>query len=104
MFTDDGKGIDVQTIRALAVDKGLMRADSKVTDEELVMRIIEFGFSTNENTTDLSGRGIGMNAVKKAVKELGGNILIMSKAGEGTCVRISLPYILPKFYENIEEI
>ncbi|WP_300522108.1 chemotaxis protein CheA [Aminiphilus sp.] len=93
---DDGKGIDPAKIRAKALEKGIISRDEaqSMTDEELIRLVLLPGFSTAEEVTDLSGRGVGMDAVKSKVESLGGQFQIESKVGEGTRVLIRLPLTL----------
>jgi two-component system chemotaxis sensor kinase CheA len=91
---DDGGGIDRERVRALAVRRGLIDADAQPNDEALDNIIFEPGFSTNEFVTDLSGRGVGMDVVKRAIQALGGRISCSSRAGLGTQFALSLPLTL----------
>ena len=87
---DDGKGIDAQKLIQVAKDKGL--DTSRITDEKSAIDLIFMpGFSTAEKITDVSGRGVGMDAVKGSVSSLGGRIFISTKVGEGTKFTIKLP-------------
>lgn len=89
---DDGKGIDVAKIRAKAIERGLMQADSDLNDTEIMQFILEAGFSTAEKVTQISGRGVGMDVVNSEVKQLGGSIFIESQLGRGTVFTIRLPF------------
>lgn len=93
---DDGKGIDPAKVRNKALEKGVINRDEaqSMTDEELIRLVLLPGFSTAEEVTDLSGRGVGMDAVKSKVESLGGQFQIESKVGEGTRVLIRLPLTL----------
>jgi len=93
---DDGKGIDPKVIGPLAVKKGLFTQEQidKMTPEEITKIIFLPGFSTAEKVTDLSGRGVGMDAVKTKLDELNGRLDVESKVGEGTRVIIKLPLTL----------
>lgn len=90
---DDGRGIDLALIREVAVGKGLISLDeaSKLSDQESLALIFRSGFSTRDEVTSLSGRGVGMSAIESAVLELGGKISIQTKLGVGTCFHIEIP-------------
>ncbi len=90
---DDGRGVDFEKIRRKAVEKGLISPydAEKATNEQLLNLLFVPGFSTAENVTDVSGRGVGLDAVKTVVERLGGRVKILSEKGKGTKVTISLP-------------
>ncbi len=90
---DDGKGIDPAMIRRKAAEKGIMSAEalSVMPDDEVIQLVMAPNFSTAETISDLSGRGVGMDAVHAMVTFFGGSIRVASKLGQGTTVRISLP-------------
>lgn len=90
---DDGKGIDIEILKKKAVEKGLLSAFDveNLSEEEIRMIIFAPGFSTKDTPTEISGRGVGMDAVKTAVEKLGGKIRVYSKKGEFTRIRIDLP-------------
>lgn len=90
---DDGKGIDPGVIRRKAAEKGLLEpaAVAALSDHEAIQLIFAPGFSTAEQVSDLSGRGVGMDAVKSAVAAMGGSVILESVAGQGTTVRLELP-------------
>ncbi|MFM1886356.1 MAG: hypothetical protein RL026_1513 [Pseudomonadota bacterium] len=92
--SDDGKGLDRRRILAKAVDRGLVDAGATLTDEQVHELIFLPGFSTAESTTDLSGRGVGMDVVRRNIKELGGTVELRSAPGEGTRFIINLPLTL----------
>ena len=91
---DDGRGLDCQRIRQRAIAMGLLGPDAHPDHAVLSQLIFEPGFSTASEITELSGRGIGMDAVRAAVIALGGQIKITSTPGEGTCFMLSLPLTL----------
>lgn len=91
---DDGRGLDRERILAKAIDKGLVSAEQTLSDSEIYQLIFAPGFSTAEQVTNLSGRGVGMDVVQKAIDQLRGTIHIDSMAGEGTTFRIHLPLTL----------
>jgi len=91
---DDGRGLDVDGIRAKAYEKGLLKPDSKVTDEEIMQLILTPGFSTASTVTQSAGRGVGMDVVANEVKQLGGSLQISSVTGQGSNFMIRLPFTL----------
>ncbi|HID9894337.1 chemotaxis protein CheA [Serratia ureilytica] len=90
---DDGAGLNREKILAKAASQGLAVSDS-MSDEEVGMLIFAPGFSTAEQVTDVSGRGVGMDVVKRNIQEMGGHVEIRSQAGKGTTIRILLPLTL----------
>ena len=90
---DDGAGIDTQRVRAKAVERGLIPADRAATlaDDDAVQLVFLPGFSTAENVSDLSGRGVGMDVVRTAVERINGSVALASRAGQGTTITLSLP-------------
>lgn len=91
--TDDGAGLNREKILAKAASQGLTVSDS-MSDEDVGMLIFAPGFSTAEQVTDVSGRGVGMDVVKRNIQEMGGHVEIHSQAGKGTSIRILLPLTL----------
>ena len=91
---DDGKGMDRERILAKAVAKGLAQPGQNMTDAEIFRFVFEPGFSTAETVTNLSGRGVGMDVVKRNIEQLRGDVEIESARGEGTTLRIRLPLTL----------
>jgi two-component system chemotaxis sensor kinase CheA len=92
--SDDGAGIDRARVKALAAGKGLIAADAPLTDEEIDNLIFLPGFSTASTVSDISGRGVGMDVVRRSVQALGGRISIQSRPGEGSTFILSLPLTL----------
>jgi two-component system chemotaxis sensor kinase CheA len=92
--SDDGKGLDPERIRSKAIARGLIRAGAELNDGELHQLIFTPGFSTRDEVSDLSGRGVGMDVVKRNVESLSGTIRLESTPGKGTVVRLSLPLTL----------
>ncbi|RRV29182.1 response regulator [Pseudomonas sp. o96-267] len=89
---DDGGGIRLEAVRRKAIERGLMDADSDLSDHEILQFILEAGFSTAEKVTQISGRGVGMDVVHSEVKQLGGAMSIDSTLGQGTRFTIRLPF------------
>ena len=92
--SDDGKGINRERVFGIAVKKGLIAPDLQLTDEEIDNLIFLPGFSTAEKISDVSGRGVGMDVVKRSVQALGGRISITSRPGLGSTFTLSLPLTL----------
>ncbi|NII09174.1 chemotaxis protein CheA [Oleiagrimonas sp. C23AA] len=95
-ISDDGRGMNPDVLRRKAVEKGLLDEEraAQLEDSECYELIFAPGFSTREEISNISGRGVGMDVVKTSVAELGGTIGIESKIGHGTTVRISIPLTL----------
>ncbi len=92
--TDDGGGLDREKILRKARERGLVGADEEISDDRVYQLIFAPGFSTADVVSDVSGRGVGMDVVRRNVNELGGHIQVLSEAGKGTTVRIRLPLTL----------
>jgi two-component system chemotaxis sensor kinase CheA len=93
-LSDDGKGLDRDRILAKALEKGIVADGHRLTDSEIYALIFEPGFSTAKAVTDVSGRGVGMDVVRRNVEALQGNILIRTQPGTGTTFTIRLPLTL----------
>ena len=91
---DDGRGIDPEKVRKKAIERGLISEDDVLTKKEILNLIFEPGFSTAEKVTNISGRGVGMDVVKKNITKLKGIVDIESELGKGTTVIIKLPLTL----------
>ncbi len=91
---DDGAGLNTSRIRDKAIEKGLITPDSQLSDDEVNNLIFEPGFSTAQQVSDVSGRGVGMDVVKRSIQELGGHVSINSEHGCGTTIKITLPMTL----------
>lgn len=91
---DDGKGLQVDKIREKAISKGLIDENEKLSDQAVKELVFAPGFSTAENVTDLSGRGVGMDVVRRNIQSLGGQIEVRSEENEGTTFSIRLPLTL----------
>lgn len=90
-ITDDGAGLDTDTIRAKAVERGMIPSDAVLSDRELHALIFAPGFSTAQEVTNVSGRGVGMDVVKKGIDALQGAIEITSQRGAGSTITLKLP-------------
>jgi two-component system, chemotaxis family, sensor kinase CheA len=93
-LADDGAGINRERVRQKAIDNDLIPADANLSDEEIDNLIFAPGFSTAEKITDVSGRGVGMDVVKRSIQALGGRISIHSRPGHGSTFTMSLPLTL----------
>ena len=93
-ISDDGAGIDTVRVRAKAVERGLIAEGAELSDDQIRMLIFAPGFSTREEVSDLSGRGVGMDVVKRNVQQLNGTVGLTSEAGSGSTVSIELPLTL----------
>ena len=91
---DDGRGLDLEAIRARAIAKDLLQAEINVAPNQLMQFIFAPGFSTAESVTELSGRGIGMDVVKSEITGLGGRLEVSSETGKGAQFMIYLPLTL----------
>ncbi len=93
-ISDDGQGINRERVKKIAIDKNLIPADANLTGEEIDNLIFMPGFSTAEKITDVSGRGVGMDVVKRSIQALGGRVSISSVAGKGSTFNLTLPLTL----------
>jgi two-component system chemotaxis sensor kinase CheA len=92
--SDDGAGIDRQRVKAIAIKKELIPADAQLTDSEIDNLLFLPGFSTASTISNISGRGVGMDVVKRSIQALGGRISISSRPGHGSTFSMSLPLTL----------
>ena len=93
-IADDGRGLSPERIRAKAIERGLIRAEDNLDDDAIRELIFAPGFSTAEQVTDLSGRGVGMDVVRRNIERMRGKIQIESVVGAGTTFTISMPLTL----------
>jgi two-component system chemotaxis sensor kinase CheA len=93
-ISDDGAGLDAEAIRAQAVKRGVIAPDVDLSEDELYAQILAPGFSTANKITDVSGRGVGMDVVKRSIDALRGAIEITSQKGMGTTISLRLPLTL----------
>ena len=93
-IADDGKGIDVEAVKAKAVDRGILNPNKVLTDVEAFNLIFEPGFSTAQQVTNLSGRGVGLDVVRRSIEKLNGIVTVTSEKGKGTKFIIKLPLTL----------
>ncbi|MDR1908527.1 MAG: chemotaxis protein CheA [Spirochaetaceae bacterium] len=93
-ISDDGKGIDVEAVKSKAVERGIISANKILTDVEAFNLIFEPGFSTAKSITAISGRGVGLDVVRRAIEKLNGTVTVNSERGKGTKFTIKLPLTL----------
>lgn len=95
-IADDGAGIDPARIRRKAIERGLVRADAaeQIPDSQVLRFIFEPGFSTAEQITNISGRGVGMDVVRSNIEAIGGTVDLSSQVGVGTTIRVKIPLTL----------
>jgi two-component system chemotaxis sensor kinase CheA len=93
-ISDDGKGIDVEAVKAKAVDRGIISPNKVLTDVEAFNLIFEPGFSTARQITSISGRGVGLDVVRRSIDKLNGTVTVSSEHGKGTKFTIKLPLTL----------
>jgi len=92
--TDDGAGFDRDAIRTKAIERGLLQAGVPVSDAELFNFVLQTGFSTASEVSQIAGRGVGMDVVANEIRQLGGSLTIESERGRGTTFNIRLPFTL----------
>ncbi len=93
-LSDDGKGLDKQRILSKAIERGLVAADANLSEQEIYNLIFLPGFSTASEVTELSGRGVGMDVVRRNVEALQGSVSVRSVPGQGSTVTVRLPLTL----------
>ncbi|MCQ3829181.1 Hpt domain-containing protein [Microbulbifer elongatus] len=91
-ISDDGAGINLMRVREKAIESGLMRPDAELSNSEIMQFILQAGFSTADQVTQISGRGVGMDVVSAEIKQIGGSVTIDSQAGAGTEFVVRLPF------------
>ena len=89
---DDGRGIDPRVIRKQAINQGFIEEDARLNDQEIMHLILKSGFSTANQVTHISGRGVGLDVVNSEVRQLGGSITMDSQPGKGTRFSLRLPF------------
>jgi two-component system chemotaxis sensor kinase CheA len=93
-ISDDGKGIDIEAVRTKAIERGLIHPSKALTDIEAFALIFDAGFSTAKQITSISGRGVGLDVVKRQIEKLNGSVTVSSQVGEGSRFTIKLPLTL----------
>ena len=92
--SDDGKGLNQDVLRKKAIEKGLIDESTELSEKQIYELIFMPGFSTAEQVSDVSGRGVGMDVVRKNIQSLGGSVDISSELGKGSTIAIHLPLTL----------
>lgn len=93
-ISDDGKGMDTEYIRQKAISKGIIEADAVLNEKEVLELLFVSGFSTRDTVSDVSGRGVGMDVVRRKIANIRGEVTIESEVGKGTLISIRLPLTL----------
>ncbi|QXE85067.1 chemotaxis protein CheA [Geomonas nitrogeniifigens] len=93
-IADDGAGLDKEAIRTKGIERGIISASAELSEKELFGLIFAPGFSTAKTVSSISGRGVGMDVVKRAIESLRGSIDITSVRGQGTCITVKIPLTL----------
>ncbi|MFW6251093.1 MAG: chemotaxis protein CheA, partial [Alkalispirochaetaceae bacterium] len=93
-IVDDGKGIDENAVRQKAIERGVIHPNKQLSDVEAFNLIFEPGFSTAKQVTDVSGRGVGLDVVKRQIEKLNGNVSVWSETGKGSRFTIKIPLTL----------
>ncbi|MDQ5770201.1 hybrid sensor histidine kinase/response regulator [Thiothrix subterranea] len=93
-LSDDGQGLNPEQIRARAIERGMIKPDSKLSESDILRLILQPGFTTRDQVSDISGRGVGMDVVQTAVEDLQGLLHISSEMGQGTTIHIQVPLTL----------
>ncbi|NNJ93288.1 MAG: response regulator [Halobacteria archaeon] len=93
-IADDGAGMNIDAIRSRAIERELIPKGSDLPDDDVIQFVLQTGFSTASEVTQISGRGVGLDVVNSEVKQLGGSLHIESEAGKGTIFTVRLPYTL----------
>lgn len=93
-ISDDGAGINKEAVRQKAVEKGLIAQDTPISDEDMIKFIFAPGFSTSKSVSDVSGRGVGMDVVKRSIEALHGSVTVHSQPEKGTKITLKLPLTL----------
>lgn len=89
---DDGQGVNIEAVKRKAIERGLLPKSATLPDQEILQFILQAGFSTAEEVTQISGRGVGMDVVASEIKQMGGSIQIDSEIGKGTTFTVRLPF------------
>lgn len=103
-ISDDGQGINPDTVRKKAIEKGLIKEDNNLSDTEIQNLIFEPGFSTSDKVSQISGRGVGMDVVITEVEKLGGSVTLQSIKGQGSTFTIRLPFTLSRNHTLFVEV
>ncbi len=91
---DDGRGLNTEKVLKRAIERGIVSEDDNLTKEEIEALIFQPGFSTASAVSDVSGRGVGMDVVRRNIQKLGGRVTVDSEMGKGSCITLALPLTL----------
>ena len=91
IVSDDGKGVDAEKVKLKAIEKKLISENEDLDEQEMLNLIFRSGFSTAENLTEISGRGVGLDAVRKSIENIGGTVGVKREENSGTTFEIILP-------------
>lgn len=91
-ISDDGRGINVDAVHRKAIERGLIDENAVISEQEIIQFVLQAGFSTAAQVTQISGRGVGMDVVASEIKQMGGSIEIQSQRGQGTAFIVRLPF------------
>jgi len=94
LVSDDGAGINIDSVREKAISSNLLKPDSDLEDDEVLQFILKSGFSTSSSVDQISGRGVGLDVVNHEIKKLNGDLRIQSESGKGTTFLVNLPFTL----------
>ncbi|MGB8508323.1 MAG: ATP-binding protein, partial [Pyrinomonadaceae bacterium] len=94
--SDDGRGVDTERVARVAAGRGLLATGETLTEAQALRLIFQPGFSTADEASTVSGRGVGLDVVASAIEELGGELRISSVRGAGTTFELRLPYAAPQ--------
>ena len=89
---DDGDGVNLEAVRKKAIERGMLEPDAVIDDHDLIQFILQAGFSTAKNVTQISGRGVGLDVVSTEIKQMSGSVEIHSDPGAGTRFEVRLPF------------
>jgi two-component system chemotaxis sensor kinase CheA len=93
-INDDGRGFDTEKIRAQAIENGLISNEQEISHDDLLQYTFQAGFTTSKDVNDLSGRGVGMDVIRKNLEKIRGEVFVKSKKGQGSTISLLIPLTL----------